>query len=140
MKKNFKILVWAMCGLCVWPMSSSAAADFKPAEPVVKLMPVLMDNLDLLNLSSQQLDKVRAISRKSFQELEFLNAEYHVTKKELQELLHDTSPAQQKAAQLAEALSQMELKRLQLSIECAEGLKMVLTPEQHQELINLATF
>jgi Spy/CpxP family protein refolding chaperone len=140
MKKNFKIAVWAMCGLCVWPISSSATVDFKPAEPVVKLMPVLMDNLDLMNLSSEQLSKVREISRQNFQELEFLNAEYHDVKSELKELLYDSELHKKQVAALAKKLSEMELKRLSLTIDCVENLKQVLTPIQHEELMNLVNF
>ncbi|MBN2647188.1 MAG: periplasmic heavy metal sensor [Thiotrichales bacterium] len=114
--------------------------DFKPAKPVVTLMPILMDNLDILNLTPEQLTKVRSISRKSFEELNYLNAEYHLVKSELKEVLFLTQPMQEKANQLAQQLSKMEAKRLQLSIECAEELKQILTPEQHKELISLANF
>lgn len=114
--------------------------DFKPASPVVKLMPILMDNLGLLNLSSEQLAKVRKISRKSFADLEYLNAEYHVAKSELREVLLDFNGTSAQADKLIQQLAEMEKKRLILTSECAMGLKQILTAEQHQELIEIATF
>lgn len=133
-----KKMVWIW--VCWFWSFTIYAADFKPASPVVTLMPVVMDNLDLLKLSSQQLDKVRQISRKSFQELEYLNARYHTIKMELRELLESPVDNKSQTTRLADELAGLERKRLMLTIECAEGLKRIFTPSQYQELIALANF
>ncbi|BBP46407.1 hypothetical protein THMIRHAS_17800 [Thiosulfatimonas sediminis] len=119
---------------------SAQAKDFTPADPVVKLMPVLMDNLNLFELTPEQMQQVRSISRKSFADLEYLNAEYHLVKTELRDLLFDPKPHPAAEQKLIESLAKMEAKRLVLTVDCAEGLKAILSPEQFAELIELATF
>jgi len=53
------------------------AEDFKPSSNIVTLMPLVIDNLDLLKVTPEQRDEFRKIARKNFKEVEYINAQYN---------------------------------------------------------------
>lgn len=116
------------------------AEDFKPSSNVVTLMPLLLDNLELLKVSPQQLSEIRQISRKNFAEVEYINAQYHNLKSELKDELLDVKMGPEHSLKLAQELAQLEQKRFQLTINCANGLKTLLSESQYEELIELLEF
>ncbi|MDG6778517.1 hypothetical protein QCB44_07360 [Thiomicrorhabdus sp. zzn3] len=120
--------------------ANSHAQDFKPSSPVTALMPIVMDNLELLQLTPEQLDQVRAIARSNFAEVEFINAKYHDIKSELKENTLDGAGDKNHSLQLIQELSELDKKRMALTIECVFGLKQILTEEQYQEVISLLSF
>lgn len=116
------------------------AEDFKPSSNITTLMPLLLDNLDILKVNQEQLSNVRLISRKSFAEVEYINAQYHNIKTELKEELLDFNADATHSLKLSQELAKLDQKRMQLTIECANGLKKVLNQEQYEELIALLEF
>ncbi|MEA3405653.1 MAG: hypothetical protein U9R28_07935 [Pseudomonadota bacterium] len=116
------------------------AEDFKPSSNVTTLMPLLLDNLDTLEVSGTQLDKVRGISRKSFAEVEYINAQYNNLKNELKDETLDGDGSLEHSMKLIEELAALDKKRMTLTIECVFGLKQVLSAEQYDELIALLEF
>jgi len=115
--------------------------DFKPSSNIVTLMPIVMDNLDTLELTSEQLDQVRAISRKSFATVEEINAEYHAIKSELKEELLDVSNQDNKHSQkLVNELISLDKKRMKLTLECTLGLKKILSEEKYNEVVSTLEF
>ncbi len=119
---------------------SSQAADFKPSSAVTALMPIVMDNLDTLNLSQAQLDQVREVARKNFAQLEFLNAQYHELKTELKEETLDVAGDIQKSRKLIEELGELDKQKMNFTIECVFALKRILTAEQYEEVIATLNF
>ena len=121
--------------------TQAATEDFKPSSSVVTLMPIVMDNLDILNLQSEQIDQVRAIARKNFSVVEFINAEYHNLKTELQEVLLDANNLNtQRATQIVAELAELDKKRMTLTLECAFGLKQALGKEKFEEIVSTLEF
>jgi len=116
------------------------AEDFKPSSNIVTLMPIVLDNLDTLEISGSQLDQVRAISRKSFAEVEYINAQYNNLKNELKDEAIDANGSQENSMKLVRELAALDQKRMTLTVECVFGLKQVLTAEQYEELIALLEF
>ncbi len=119
---------------------ASQAEDFKPSSAVTALMPIVMDNLDTLNLSQAQLDKVRVVSRGSFSKIEFINAQYHELKTQLKEETLDVSGDIQTSRELIEELVELDKQRMSLTIECVFSLKEILTAEQYEEVVATLNF
>jgi len=116
-------------------------ADFKPSSNIVTLMPIVMDNLDTLELTPEQLDQVRAISRKSFADVEEINAEYHAIKTELkEELLNPENQDNLHSKKLVEELIALDKKRMTLTLECTLGLKQILKDNKFNEVIETLEF
>ncbi len=117
------------------------AEDFKPSSNIVTLMPIVMDNLDTLELSSEQLDQIRAISRQNFSKVESINAEYHHIKTELkEELLNPENQDNQYSRKLLAQLLKLEEQRMTLTLECTLGLKKILPAEKFKEILSLLEF
>ena len=119
---------------------ASQAEDFKPSSAITALMPIVMDNLDTLNLSQDQLDKVRDVARKNFAQLEFLNAQYHELKTQLKEETLDVTGDIQKSRKLIEELGALDKQKMNFTLECVFALKRILTPEQYAEVIATLNF
>lgn len=121
--------------------ANSLAEDFKPSSNIVTLMPIVMNNLDTLELTEEQLDHVRAISRKSFATVEQINAEYHVIKSELKEELMNSENLDNKhSKKLLDELVELDKKRMMLTLECTLGLKKVLSKAKFKEVVALLEF
>lgn len=120
--------------------SVAQADEFRPPSPIVKLMPVLLDNLSLLELTAKQTQQARVLAQQNFQALAYLNAQYQDMKAELKELLLSPELTSEQTDRLSQSISQLEQKRLKLTIDCAEGLKQILTPDQFKELVDIAYF
>ena len=137
-----RLLLNTMASLLIgFSINTQAAEDFKPSSPVVTLMPIVMDNLDILNLQPEQINEVRAIARKNFSVVEFINAEYHNLKTELQEVLLDANNLNtQRATQIVAELAELDKKRMTLTLECAFGLKKALGKEKFEEIVSTLEF
>lgn len=116
------------------------AEDFKPSSNVVTLMPIVMDNLDNLMLTPEQLDAIRGVARENFSQVEFINAEYHDLKTQLKEELLDPAGSKKVSLELTKTLADLDQKRLQLTTNCVFNLKKILTPEQFNEVLELESF
>jgi hypothetical protein len=100
----------SLLGLIGFMPFASQAADFKPSSAVTALMPIVMNNLDTLNLSLEQLDKVRAIQRKSVLQIAFINAQYHQLKTQLKEDTLDVEGDIKISRKLVEELGELDKK------------------------------
>lgn len=136
-----KLLITSLLTLMTSYGMVSHAEDFKPSSNIVTLMPIVMDNLDTLELTPAQLDQVRAISRKSFATVEQINAEYHEIKTELKEELLDFGNQDNSHSQkLLEELVALDKKRMMLTLECTLGLKKILSEEKFNEVVSTLEF
>jgi hypothetical protein len=138
---NRWILIPAVC-LAWLPALTQAAQveDFKPSAPVATLMPLLIDNLDTLQLSPVQMQKVRGIARDNFAQVESINAQYHHLKTELREVTLDKQGNKTRSLKLIQELAELDAQRMALTIECVFGLKEILSLEQYEELIAIMEF
>jgi capsule polysaccharide export protein KpsE/RkpR len=125
---------WLLIGMIALTPTVQAD-DFKPSSPITTLMPIVMDNLDRLDLTPAQLDKVRAISRDNFAKVEYINAKYNDIKSELKEITLDVEGNKTHALKLVDELGELDKQRMRLTVECAFGLKNVLNAEQFAEVI-----
>lgn len=119
----------------------AVSADFKPSGNTVTLMPIVMDNLDLLELTTEQLNQIRDIAQQNFKRVEQINAEYHLLKSELREILLDKDSSEmQQSQKLVEELAELDRQRMMLTVECAQGLKRILSAEKFSEITSLYEF
>jgi Spy/CpxP family protein refolding chaperone len=130
----------SLIGLVGFIPIMSQAEDFKPSSAVTALMPVVMDNLDTLQISQEQLDKLRVVSRGSFSKIEFINAQYHQLKTQLKEETLEVGSDIQKSRHLIDELVKLDKQRMSLTIECVFSLKEILTQEQYKEVVATLKF
>lgn len=108
------------------------------ASPVVVLMPFLTDNPDFFDLTPSQKQAVSKVAQASASKRETLDQSILDLRAELREELFKFNVDAQLVKQLSHELAKQEAARLQLSIECAKGLRSTLTAEQWKTLTELA--
>lgn len=118
----------------------SFAEDFKLSSPITTLMPLVLDNLDTLELSPKQLDQVRDISRKNFSQVEYLNALYHELKTQVREDTLDLEGNKDEVLKNVAKLGKLDEQRMTLTVDCAFELKKVLSAKQYTELMTIQSF
>ena len=129
-----------LIGLGFFPMLSHAS-DFKPSSNIVTLMPVVIDNLDILEISQQELNELRNISKDSFAKVEEINALYNDIKTELkEELLDVNNTTNEHSKKLVKQLVELDQKRMILTLDCTQRLKQILSPEKYNEVVELLEF
>ena len=139
--RNIKnILLSALFSIALMPQAH-ALEDFKPSSSVVSLMPIVMENLDILNLTTSQLDQIRGIARQNFSQVEYINAAYHDLKTELKEILLDgQNKNSQRATKIVSELAELDKQRITLTVQCAFNLKNVLGTETFNEVVSTLEF
>lgn len=119
----------------------ATAEDFKPSSNIVTLMPIVIENLDTLEISQQELNELRKISRENFAKVEEINALYHDIKTELKEELLDLNNQDNKhSKELVAQLVELEQKRMMLTLNCTQRLKQILPAAKYEEVIELLEF
>ncbi|UQB42988.1 Spy/CpxP family protein refolding chaperone [Thiomicrospira microaerophila] len=118
--------------------SSFAERSFNLATPVVVLMPHVMPNAMLLEISPEQAPQIRQIANVMTAERESNEIMTRELRKELWELTsrYETDPAAQQ--ELIKLIAEAEKRRVEMSIECAAQLRQILSPEQWDLLVELA--
>lgn len=120
-------------------LSVQAERSFSLATPVVILMPYVLPNAELLEITPEQAQKIRLISAKVNPEREDNELFSKELRKELWELLSSSKqPHQADLEELIELISKAEQRRVAMSVECATQLRAILTPSQWQLLVGLA--
>ena len=129
-----------LIGLSFTPLLSHAS-DFKPSSNIVTLMPVVIDNLDILEISQKELNELRNISKDSFAKVEEINALYNDIKTELkEELLDVNNTTNEHSKKLVKQLVELDQKRMILTLDCTQRLKQILSPEKYNEVVELLEF
>lgn len=132
---------WVYVSVCVAIFLSVVQAKQPPimtATPVVVYMPALLDNPDFFSLSDQQRKAVMQVAQASSASREALDQTILDLRKELRDEQEKFVPDAKLVAYLLKEIAQQEAKRLQQSIDCANGLKGILTSQQWNTLIELA--
>lgn len=134
---NLKLMVLVMLG--VWSLSAQAERSFNLATPVVVLMPYVMPNAELLEITPDQAQQIRQIASKVNPEREDNELFTKELRKELWELLSSSiEPDQTELQELIQLISKAEQRRVAMSVECATQLRAILTPSQWKLLVGLA--
>lgn len=137
MFSKLKLMVLVM--LSVWSLSAQAERSFNLATPVVILMPYVMPNAELLEITPDQAQQIRQISSRVNPEREDNELFSKELRKELWELLSSSiEPDQAELQELVQLISKAEERRVAMSVECATQLRAILTPSQWQLLVGLA--
>jgi len=130
-----------LAGLLMGSLTTSAQAKqptIMVATPVVVLMPLLTDNPDFFVLTPEQRQAVTKIAQASGAKREALDQSVLDLRAELREEMFKFKADSKLIKQLSDELSKQEAARVQLSIECAKGLRLTLTAEQWKTLTELA--
>ncbi len=108
------------------------------ATPVVVLMPFLTDNPDFFTLTPEQRQAVTKIAQASGAKRETIDQSVLDLRAELREEIFKFKADTRLIKQLSDELAKQEVARVQLSVECAKGLRSTLTAEQWKTLTELA--
>ena len=126
-----------LVGLAVTAVQAKQAT-IVAATPVVVLMPFLTDNPDFFALTLEQNQAVAIIAQASGAKREAIDQSVLDLRSELREELFKHKADAKLVKQLAAELAKQEAARVQLSIDCAQGLRSTLTAEQWKTLTELA--
>lgn len=108
------------------------------ATPVVVLMPFLTDNPDFFALTPEQKQAITKIAQASGAKREGLDQSILDLRAELREELFKYKADTKLVKQLSAELAKQEAARVQLSIDCSQGLRLALTADQWKTLTELA--
>lgn len=140
--KSLPSLAALFLGLFVMVMSTALYAErnFVLATPVVVLMPHVLPNADLLDLTPEQRQEARLIANQMNHEREDNEILTRALRTELWELLSGSnSPQPEESQKLIQLISEAEQERLAMSVRCASQLRAALTPDQWTLLVDLAS-
>lgn len=121
--------------LPVWAKQPAIA----PASPVVILFSFVVDNPDFFELTPEQKKQVAMVGQESGNKREGLDQLIIDLRTELREEVLKSPMNQKLVNDLRDDLLVQEKARLQLSIDCAQGLQKALTKAQWQTLLELST-
>jgi Spy/CpxP family protein refolding chaperone len=119
--------------------SAQAERKFNLATPVVVLMPHVMPNAMLLEITPEQAPQIRQIANVMTAERESNEIMTQALRLELWELTSRYNADPKAQIELINLISEAERRRVEMSIECAARLREVLTPEQWELLTELAS-
>jgi Spy/CpxP family protein refolding chaperone len=131
----------SVLGLAVALSAGAAQAErnFNLATPVVVLMPHVMPNAMLLEITPEQAPSIRQIANVMTAERESNEIMTQELRRELWELTSGYQPDPKAQIELINLISEAERRRIEMSVECAAQLREVLSPDQWDLLIDLAS-
>lgn len=140
--KNLPVITALSLGLSGAALSPYALAErnFVLATPVVVLMPHVMPNADLLELTPEQRQEARLIANQMNHEREDNEILTRSLRREMWELLSSSqAPDPDELQKLVKLISEAEQARVAMSVECATRLQAVLNADQWDLLVELAS-
>lgn len=140
--KNLSVITAFSLGLSGVAVSPYALAErsFVLATPVVVLMPHVMPNADLLELTPEQRQEARFIANQMNHEREDNEILTRSLRREMWELLSSPqAPDTNELQKLVTLISEAEQARVAMSVECATRLRAILTADQWELLVDLAS-
>jgi len=140
--KNLPVITALSLGLSGVALSPYALAErnFVLATPVVVLMPHVMPNADLLELTPEQRQEARLIANQMNHEREDNEILTRSLRREMWELLSGPQqPDAKELENLVKLISEAEQARVAMSVECATRLRALLNADQWNLLVDLAS-
>lgn len=128
----------AMAGLLAVSSLSVAERSFNLATPVVILMPHVLPNAELLELTPMQRQQAMQIANQMNVEREANDLMARDLRRELWEETSRYQVDLEAQTELLELIAQTEKRRVEMSIECSTQLRNILTEEQWELLVELA--
>lgn len=116
----------------------AAQPTITSATPVVTYMPIVLDNPDFFEFTGEQKEQIIQLAATVNAQREPLDQAILDMRHELRIEQAKYHPDDQLVVFLAKEIQQSETKRLSLSIDCANGLRRILTAEQWGSLIELS--
>lgn len=130
-------IVIALLGVFVMSYAKAERA-FVLATPVVILMPYVLPNAELLELTPEQRRQAMLIANQMNSEREANDLMAKDLRKELWELTSTYRPEAKAQQELIALIAKTETRRIEMSIECANQLRQILNDEQWALLVDLA--
>ncbi|AHF00920.1 hypothetical protein THIAE_03220 [Thiomicrospira aerophila AL3] len=140
--KAIPVVTALSLGLAATSVSTQVLAErnFVLATPVVVLMPHVMPNADLLELTPEQRQEARLIANQMNHEREDNEILTRSLRREMWELLSSSqAPDPDELQKLVKLISETEQARVAMSVECATRLRAVLNADQWDLLVELAS-
>ncbi|SFR52058.1 hypothetical protein [Thiomicrospira sp. ALE5] len=140
--KAIPVVTALSLGLAATSVSTQVLAErnFVLATPVVVLMPHVMPNADLLELTPEQRQEARLIANQMNHEREDNEILTRSLRREMWELLSSSqAPDPDELQKLVKLISEAEQARVAMSVECATRLRAVLDNDQWELLVDLAS-
>lgn len=107
------------------------------ATPVVVLMPIVLNNPDFFEFTDKQKKQIAIVAQNTNQTREDLDQSILDLRNELREEIVKYQTNKKLITYLTKEIQKQENRRLLLSVECADGLRKVMTAEQWKTLIEL---
>ncbi len=107
------------------------------ATPVVVLMPIVLNNPDFFEFTDKQKKQIAIVAQNTNQTREDLDQSILDLRNELREEVVKYQTDKKLITYLTKEIQKQENRRLLLSVECADGLRKVMTAEQWKTLIEL---
>lgn len=123
--------------LMVLSFSVQAERKFVAATPVVILMPHVLANMEMLEITPSQRHEIRLIANQMITEREDNDSVGLELRRELSELVARYDADINKQYELMELVAKTEKRRVEMSIECADSLRKILNKDQWALLFEL---
>ena len=140
--KAIPVVTALSLGLAATSVSTQVLAErnFVLATPVVVLMPHVLPNADLLELTPEQRHEARLIANQMNHEREDNEILTRSLRREMWELLSSSqAPDPDELQKLVKLISEAEQARVAMSVDCATRLRAVLHADQWDLLVELAS-
>lgn len=131
------VLIWCLL-IGIQGTAQAQMPKIMAATPVVVYMPVVFDNPDFFELSAKQKQQVAVLAQNTNAQRESLDQSIVDLRQELREEQLKYHSDAKLVRYLVGEIQKQENQRLQLSIDCANGLRGILTEKQWATLIELA--
>lgn len=122
----------------VWWLPVQADRAFSLATPVVVLMPHVMPNAMMLEITPEQAMQIRQVASTMTMEREDNESMTLELRRELWELTSSYKTDISAQNELVELIAQAEKRRVEMSLECAQQLREILHQDQWELLVELA--
>ena len=124
------LMVWIAAAAVIWNV---AAADAQPRRGY-RRGPRFEDRLQALELTTAQMDKMKALHLSQAKQMAQLRADHQIARLELQDLLGQADPKPGDVKTRVAAVNKAQGKILETRVNFQVGLNKVLTPEQRKKL------
>lgn len=114
------------------------AQEFRAATPVVVLMPHVLNNIEMLEITDAQKGAMRELAQIMSREREDVDSLALELRAELSEITKQYRPDIKQQQKIKQMMLDAEQRRVEMSLECSGKMRQILSEEQWELLIELA--
>lgn len=118
--------------------SQGFAQEFRAATPLIVLMPHVLNNIEMLEISDQQKGEMRELAQIMSREREDVDSVALELRAELSEITKQYRPDIKQQQKIKQMMLEAEQRRVEMSLECSGKMRQILSEEQWELLIELA--